>query len=621
MRRLALAVGVLFLLLPSGALAATNDFAYGAGVSAAGTSFAFSARSAPDGSNPAGRAILGGIFGNSEGAVTCLRVQGSIAAVGYRVERSSVASQLGKSYVAYLQDNGAFTNSDPVDKLDVAFATATPSICPGLGGSRPYAGFYGEAVVKDDTTLPPPAANPTWSLNNGKVQDGSFPSFRIAAMRAPDGSSIGYADLSGGEDGRLLVGKVVCLDVDGRNARIGIEPDTNRSRVVGQAAEVLAVDESDALGVTFFEDAENSGAADCRPPDPYPSPLTSGAVSNRTGDPLPPPPVRCGQTLRANATLTSDLRCQGTALTIGAPGITVDLAGHSVSGGQTSIKNTGYDNVTIKNGTLDVNTSGIALNGVTGNVLQNLDVLGLLFGIGLSGSDRNWIVGNRLSSVGMSLSSGSDGNVVRGNTFLGYESSLDIRDSTRNSVTRNIVHNYWETGMSLIQADHNVLADNDISAESGRGVGLWSSDDNEVSDNTIQGRPVGSHPVEVSGITIADSHRNLVARNAIQDTTTAIEVLSGWANVLQSNQGLLGVADGFVIEAGAVGTRLAGNWADGFEGDGFDVAAGSTRIGSNLATYNDELGIRAVKGVTDVGGNRAYGNRNAFQCLNVVCSG
>jgi parallel beta-helix repeat protein len=169
-------------------------------------------------------------------------------------------------------------------------------------------------------------------------------------------------------------------------------------------------------------------------------------------------------------------------------------------------------------------------------------------------------------------------------------------------------------------ADHTLVSDNDISAETGRGMSLSQSDDNEISDNDIEGRPAGSNPVNVEGVTIADSNRNLLARNSLQDTTTAIHVLSGWANTLRDNQGLLGRLDGFLIDPDAVGTLLSGNWAHGFGADGFDVRAASTRIGDNTATYNADLGVRAVTGVTDLGGNRAFGNQNAFQCLNVVCS-
>ena len=175
----ALLVGCMVLALPAASSAATADFAYGAGVSTAGTPFAFSARSGPDGASPAGRAILGGIFGNAEGPVTCLRVQGNLAVIGYRIERSSVPSMVGKGYVGYLQDNGAFTNADPVDKGDAVQVAKGPTTCPAADASRASYGLYGEAVVQNDSTLPPPPATRPGRSTTGRC--GSAPSFRSAS--------------------------------------------------------------------------------------------------------------------------------------------------------------------------------------------------------------------------------------------------------------------------------------------------------------------------------------------------------------------------------------------------------------------------------------------------------
>jgi hypothetical protein len=54
--------------------------------------------------------------------------------------------------------------------------------------------------------------------------------------------------------------------------------------------------------------------------------------------------------------------------------------------------------------------------------------------------------------------------------------------------------------------------------------------------------------------------------------------------------------------------------------DGIEVANAATTIARNTANENGDLGIEAVAGVTDGGGNRASGNGNAAQCTNVVCS-
>jgi hypothetical protein len=49
------------------------------------------------------------------------------------------------------------------------------------------------------------------------------------------------------------------------------------------------------------------------------------------------------------------------------------------------------------------------------------------------------------------------------------------------------------------------------------------------------------------------------------------------------------------------------------------VESASTTLTRNLAVHNGDLGIEAVPGVTDGGGNRAAGNGNPAQCTNIDC--
>jgi hypothetical protein len=53
--------------------------------------------------------------------------------------------------------------------------------------------------------------------------------------------------------------------------------------------------------------------------------------------------------------------------------------------------------------------------------------------------------------------------------------------------------------------------------------------------------------------------------------------------------------------------------------DGIDIEAPGTIVRGNVANFNGDLGIEAVAGVIDAGRNRAAGNGNALQCLDVVC--
>jgi hypothetical protein len=46
----------------------------------------------------------------------------------------------------------------------------------------------------------------------------------------------------------------------------------------------------------------------------------------------------------------------------------------------------------------------------------------------------------------------------------------------------------------------------------------------------------------------------------------------------------------------------------------------ATTLTRNRAFRNHDLGIEAVPGVTDGGGNKAAGNGNPLQCTNVFCN-
>jgi hypothetical protein len=64
---------------------------------------------------------------------------------------------------------------------------------------------------------------------------------------------------------------------------------------------------------------------------------------------------------------------------------------------------------------------------------------------------------------------------------------------------------------------------------------------------------------------------------------------------------------------------LTGNRAIRSGDDGIDVEEAATTTTRNTAVQNADLGIEAVLGVIDGGGNRAFGNGNPLQCLNVEC--
>jgi parallel beta-helix repeat protein len=119
---------------------------------------------------------------------------------------------------------------------------------------------------------------------------------------------------------------------------------------------------------------------------------------------------------------------------------------------------------------------------------------------------------------------------------------------------------------------------------------------------------------------------NRIERNEASNNNVGIGVLSGAGNSLTRNtaNGSLGFdqffsdGDGIFVTDQAADTVLARNESDRNVADGIDVRDPTSRLIRNSANHNGDLGIEAVPGVFGVG-NRAFGNGNPLQCLNVSC--
>ena len=87
-----------------------------------------------------------------------------------------------------------------------------------------------------------------------------------------------------------------------------------------------------------------------------------------------------GDTVTKDTRLTGDLSGSGSGLIVGADGITIDLNGYALTmtgGSGWGIDNSkGYDNVTVKNGTIEGFDKGVYAVGADGLKLSDLDVIG-----------------------------------------------------------------------------------------------------------------------------------------------------------------------------------------------------------------------------------------------------
>jgi len=334
------------------------------------------------------------------------------------------------------------------------------------------------------------------------------------------------------------------------------------------------------------------------------------------------PAIGCGATLTTSTTLTADIvNCPGTALVIGADGITVNLGGHTLSG------------------TNATDSEGIANDGHAG--------------VKILGSGR--ITNFRLNGVGMRNAPNS---VVRGVTIRrigagGVEgepvsAGILLSDSPGSKIVANDVQNnvnaFQSDGADVINSPRTVVEGNTLSHNSWNGLVLLASPESRIVGNQLDANP--NNGTEVNG----GSDSVLVAGNSA-DRNTAVGIVLGSSrnaritgNSARGNDAGLFFFDlhdsaivknsatsngvGIVLTGGQFGSHgntLKGNFASGNQDTGIVVeeddqgaASGNTLTG-NTANKNKGHGIDATADSIDGGGNHASGNATPPQCVNVAC--
>jgi parallel beta-helix repeat protein len=300
------------------------------------------------------------------------------------------------------------------------------------------------------------------------------------------------------------------------------------------------------------------------------------------------------------------------------------------------------------------------------------------YGIQVTGSDSNDVVGNALTEdgVGVRLNNGADGNVVTGNSFAlngqfaGIDGSIVVLDSGRNTIARNVIDQTTgfiaiglirapesrvltnqlttgENGIILIESEHVLVSDNAVSDhETGINVGR----DSRL--NLVRGNEVSGS--SFAGFFLQRSSENSFTDNRVSDSGTGILLtIEVSDNVFRRNLVTGSRGAGIMLDGGwnfgvAEGNRFVGNHVisnagDGlwssvdsyfpeFTGtivrhnvferngdDGLDLDGPSNIVAHNRADRNGDLGIEAHPGVVDGGGNRAKHNGNPAQCIGVRC--
>jgi parallel beta-helix repeat protein len=361
------------------------------------------------------------------------------------------------------------------------------------------------------------------------------------------------------------------------------------------------------------------------------------------------PQPGCGDTITVDTKLTRNLvNCPNNGLVIGADDITLDLNGHVIDGDDAEFADCPPDEacdigvvdfdhrgVTISGGTVREFTFGALVVGGSDSRFARLDLSHHFFsGLLLAETSDSVVDGITASDNGLTTDqAGVDifdsdhlaltGNSVFGNGDIGFfVSGLDDGRFEENSLGGNLER---ETGILLDHGNRNVFSHNRFSGNED-GI-VVSGDGNTVTGNWLSG-PLDCPEECGFGIGVQGGTGNVVERNVVLGfhqagiQVAAFEEFGGPPTVGTTIRGnvVRGAAvDGLLVHATASDTLVEGNIAAAAGDDGIDVQNAATTLTRNLAVRNGDLGIEAVAGVTDGGGNRAFGNGNAAQCTNVAC--
>jgi hypothetical protein len=222
-------------------------------------------------------------------------------------------------------------------------------------------------------------------------------------------------------------------------------------------------------------------------------------------------PIACGAEVTSDTVLTADLVCAaGPALVVAADGVTLDLAGHTISSTGDSgergpaILLRGVRDCVVRNGTIERFDAGVAIEGGGGNVVEGLTVQDNVgstdgdFGDGIvvNRSSENRVQGNVLRRngpfSGISLGPQATGNQILQNTVADHDMShVPFPDAGRQTMGIRI------EGPA---ANHNRVEGNTVTGSGCDGIVVLATCDNPGDEPPCVGTPPNEHNEIVANV-------------------------------------------------------------------------------------------------------------------------
>lgn len=338
-----------------------------------------------------------------------------------------------------------------------------------------------------------------------------------------------------------------------------------------------------------------------------------------------PRAVACGDTLVESVVLGADLACgAGNAITIGAAGVTVDLAGHTIDGALTGgigIVVDGRDGVTIKSGTIRNFATGIRVDGnaaktkIVGVTVRDCTdgvVANVATGLSVSGS---FVRGSSHTGIALNAAVSKaklDGNGIVFSGFSGiYAAGIDV------VLSKNVVQGAGATnqgaGIELDGGARVTVSGNTVATGDGVGIRLFNGATGvTVVKNAVRGNASDGIAVDGAGNAVVTIGGNTVVGNL----DAGIRLTNGTGSITIAKNLVAGNATTGLVAVGP--SQVTGNTVSDNASDGISVGGGAV-VAKNLAIGNASYGIN---GGIDGGGNKARfnGDSSGNQCAGVACA-
>jgi hypothetical protein len=286
-------------------------------------------------------------------------------------------------------------------------------------------------------------------------------------------------------------------------------------------------------------------------------------------NPVKQPKVKCGDVITKSVKLDADVVCpDGTpaAVTIAADHVDLDLNGHSIVNGRTddgetvAVTSAGpVEDFEVRDGTIRAGDRALRMQ-ASRSEFEELVVDGHALALGVTGNKNDFE------------------NVVADSSYH----TLDIEGSD-------------------LKFEGNV-----VTIHPSELLGSIHGDRNEIERSSF--RDCGSSALEVHGVDV-EIERNTLRGCPLFVVGSGTEIERNDVS-LSSDVGI-GVFDG--------DARVTRNNASNNSGTGIQLFEPGAYVARNSTNDNGEWGIHGVLGTIDGGRNRASGNAEPAQCLNVIC--